>query len=171
MLSHSHSLSVIRLPLLLVLATLLAATGIAQDKTAKTLDIYFVDAEGGLAALYVSPSGESLVIDTGSPGGRDTDRLMAVLTAAGVKQIDQLILTHYHGDHVGGLEELAKRIPIKHFTDHGPTGENTPGITKFLQMYEGMYTKDNHTVAKPGAKIPVAGLNVEVVTSGMEVLK
>jgi len=81
------------------------------------------------------------------------------------------VLTHYHADHVGGLEELAKRIPIKHFIDHGESGEHTPNIEKFMKMYSGMYTSANHVVAKPGDKIPISGLNVEVVTSAQEVLK
>src|SRR5437867_12198692 len=93
---------------LLAFALFTAVAG-AQTKPGKTLDIYFVDTEGGLAALYTSPTGESLLIDTGNPGGRDTDRIMEVLNTAGVKQIDHLILSHYHGDHVGGLQELSKR--------------------------------------------------------------
>src|ERR1017187_1779537 len=101
----------------------LAMAGGAQSKPAKTLDIYFIDTEGGLAVLYVSPTGESLLIDTGNPGGRDTDRIMEAVHTAGIQQIDRLILTHYHVDHVGGLQELASRIPIKHFIDHGPSSE------------------------------------------------
>lgn len=93
----------------------------AQTPAGKTLDIYYVDTEGGQATLFVSPSGESLLVDTGSPGGRDTDRIMEAVTAAGLKQIDYLLITHYHGDHVGGFPELAARIPIRNFIDHGPT--------------------------------------------------
>src|SRR4051812_47344570 len=108
---------------LLLSLALAAGTAAAQTKAEKTLDIYFIDVEGGHATLYVSPGGESMLIDTGSPGARDVDRIMDVINAAGVKQIDQMVLSHYHGDHVGGLEELAKRIPIKHFVDHGPSVE------------------------------------------------
>jgi beta-lactamase superfamily II metal-dependent hydrolase len=154
-----------------MIVTLLTGTAAAQTKPGKTLDIYFVDTEGGLAALYVSPSGESMLMDTGNPGGRDTDRIMAVIEAAGVKQIDHLILTHYHGDHVGGLQELAPRIPIKHFIDHGPSVEEREQVPGFQKMYAEMYAKAQHTVAKPGDKIPFAGVNVTVVTSAGQVLK
>ncbi|SPF52678.1 Beta-lactamase domain protein (modular protein) [Candidatus Sulfopaludibacter sp. SbA4] len=154
-----------------LLALALAAAGSAQSGSSKTLDMYFIDTEGGHATLYVSPSGESLLMDTGSPGGRDADRIMAVIQAAGVKQIDHLILTHYHSDHVGGLQELATRIPILHFIDHGPTSEPKEQVPGFQKMYAEMNSKVKHTVAKPGDKIPFAGVTVAVVTSNGEVLK
>src|ERR1700758_4074790 len=95
----------------------------AQTGASKTFDIYFLDMEGGHSTLYVSPSGQSLLEDTGNPGDRDVERIMAAIKAAGVTKIDYLVLTHYHVDHVGGLEELAKRIPIAHYIDHGATVE------------------------------------------------
>jgi competence protein ComEC len=155
----------------LLAITLFAAIGNAQNKTSKTLDMYFVDTEGGLSALYVSPTGQSLLIDTGNAGGRDTDRLMEIAKTAGITQIDYLIITHYHSDHIGGLEELAKRMPIKHFIDHGEPGEHTPAINAVFKMYQGLYANAPHTVAKPGDKIPISGLNVEVVTAAKQVLK
>jgi len=156
--------------LLLTLA-LATALGSAQSGSSKTLDMYFIDTEGGHSTLYVSPSGESLLMDTGSPGGRDADRIMAVIQAAGVKQIDHLILTHYHSDHVGGLQELATRIPILHFIDHGPTSEPKEQVPGFQNMYAEMNGKVKHTVVKPGDPIPFAGLTVVVVTSNGQVLK
>ncbi|MGD1069259.1 MAG: MBL fold metallo-hydrolase [Bryobacteraceae bacterium] len=162
----------IRTMSLLTVALLASAAASAQTgKPNKTLDIYFVDTEGGLSALYVSPTGQSLLIDTGSPGGRDTDRIMDIAKDAGVTQIDYLIITHYHGDHIGGLPELSKRIPIKHFIDHGETGEHTPAIEASLKFYATLYNDSNHTVAKPGDKIPISGIDVEVVTSATKVLK
>ncbi len=143
----------------------------AQTKPDKTLDMYFIDTEGGLSALYVSPTGESLLIDTGNPGRRDVDRIMETLESAGVKQIDHLILTHYHVDHIGGLQELAKRIPIKHFIDHGPSIEPREQVQGFQAMYADLYSKATHTVVKPGDKIPFAGANVVVVTSAGQSLK
>jgi beta-lactamase superfamily II metal-dependent hydrolase len=153
-----------------IILAVFAVVGSAQTKP-KPLDIYFVDADGGHSTLYVSPSGESVLIDTGSPGGRDPDRIMAVIEAAGVKQIDHMLLTHYHGDHVGGLQELASRIPIKHFIDHGPSVEPREQVPGFQKLYAEMNAKAKHTVAKPGDKIPFAGVNVVVVTSAGEVIK
>jgi beta-lactamase superfamily II metal-dependent hydrolase len=160
-----------RIAVLSLAALLLAAAGSAQTKSAKTLDIYYIDTEGGLAALYVSPAGESLLIDTGNPVARDTDRIMEVLTSAGVKQLDHVILTHYHVDHVGGLRELAKRIPIKHFIDHGPNSEPREQVQGFQAMYDELTAKAAHTVVKPGDKIPFAGTSVIVVTAAGKTLK
>ena len=155
---------------LLTLA-LAAAVGSAQSKPTKTLDIYFIDTEGGHSTLYVSPTGESLLMDTGSPGGRDVARIMDVIHAAGVTRIDHLILTHYHGDHVGGLEELATKIPIAQFIDHGATVEPKEMVPGFQKMYAELYAKAKHTVVVPGDKIPFDGVTATVVTSNGQVLK
>ncbi|MGB7719073.1 MAG: MBL fold metallo-hydrolase [Bryobacteraceae bacterium] len=154
--------------LALALAT---AVGSAQSRSSKTLDIYFIDTEGGHSTLYVAPTGESLLMDTGSPGGRDVARIMAVLQAAGVKQIDHMVSTHYHGDHVGGLEELASKIPMVQFIDHGATSEPKEMVPGFQKMYAALYAKAKHMVAKPGDTIPFDGVTVAVVTSNGEVLK
>jgi competence protein ComEC len=149
---------------------LLSAAGNAQTST-KTFDMYVVDTEGGHAVLYVSPTGETLLEDTGNPGGRDTDRIMEVINAAGVKQIDHLISTHYHVDHIGGLEELAKRIEIKHYIDHGKTVEEREQVRDFQAKYAALYSKAKHTVVKPGDKIAFGPVDVTVVTSAQQVIK
>src|SRR5881296_2886812 len=128
----------------------------------KNLEIYVIDVEGGNATLFVSPSGESLLIDTGNAGAaapRDAGRIVAAIKDAGLQQIDHLIITHWHGDHFGGLAELASRIPIKQYIDHGPNVQPTPAVDEFLQKtYPQLYGKATHTVVKPGDKIPIAGL-------------
>src|SRR5713101_5575893 len=140
-----------------------------QTRTAKTLDIYVVDVEGGNATLFVSPSGESLLIDSGNAGAaavRDADRIMAAAKEAGLKQIDHLITTHWHGDHFGAMAELAKRIPIREFVDHGPNVQAAAPTDDFLQKtYPSLYASAKHTVAKPGDKLPMTGLDWRIVTS------
>jgi competence protein ComEC len=149
-----------------------AAMPAAQNREARTLDIYVVDVEGGNATLFVSPSGGSLLIDAGNGGtaaSRDAGRIMAAVNAAGLRQIDHLITTHWHGDHFGGLAELASRIPIREFIDHGPNAPDdflSGAADDFLQKtYAPLIAAAKHTVAKPGDRIAVAGLEIIVLTS------
>jgi len=159
------------------LAALVAAgSGCAFAQARTTLDIYTVDVEGGNATLFVAPSGQSLLIDTGNFGPeasvRDAERIMAAAKDAGLTQIDHLITTHWHGDHFGGMAELAKRIPIREFIDHGPNVQPAPAADGFLKdVYPKLYANAKHRVAKVGDKIAVAGLDVTVVTSAGETLK
>jgi len=153
------------------IVALTCALGAQRGTSAKPLDIYVVDTEGGKAALWVTPAGQSVLIDSGNPGNRDLDRLMAAIKDAGVKQIDFLISTHYHVDHIGGLQELAKQIPIAHFIDHGPDVEPREQVQGFQAAYAELYGKAKHTVAKPGDKIPVTGLDWRIATSAGNVLK
>ena len=166
-------------------ASLLAA----QRGATKPLEIWVVDVEGGKAALYVSPTGQTAMIDTGFPGARDLDRIMAAIADAGVKQIDYLISTHYHVDHIGNVIELANRIPIGTFVDHGATveGPNVPQVApgadgipvtkpreqieNFQATYAELYGKAKHLVVKPGDRVPITGLDWRIVTSGGQVLK
>ncbi|MEX2173199.1 MAG: MBL fold metallo-hydrolase [Pirellulaceae bacterium] len=84
------------------------------------LDIYWIDVEGGAATLLVTPAGESILIDTGNPGHRDPARIVKVVgEVAGLKQIDHLIITHYHGDHYGGALTLVELLPIRNLYDNG----------------------------------------------------
>ena len=147
----------------------------AQLRTVKTLDIYVMDVEGGNATLFVSPSNESVLVDAGNGGAaaaRDAERIMAAVKDAGLKQIDTLITTHWHGDHYGGIAGLAARIPIRHFIDHGPNVQPAAAADEFLQkVYPTLYSAAKHTVAKPGDRIPVAGLDWRIVTSAGEAIK
>src|SRR5271163_2699527 len=147
------------------LAALVAAGSsglVAQTRT--SLDIYVVDVEGGNATLFVAPSGESVLIDTGNfgpaPSKRDADRIMAAAKDAHLTQIDHLITTHWHGDHFGGMAEVASRIPIREFIDHGPNIQPAEAFDEFFaKTYPALYGKAKHTVAKPGDTVPVAGLD------------
>jgi beta-lactamase superfamily II metal-dependent hydrolase len=166
-----------RVATVVVLTLILAATAPAvhaRAQNAADLRIYIVDVEGGGAALFVAPSGESLLIDTGNPDAqapRDAARIMEVVKDAGLTQIDHLVTTHYHGDHIGGLFELAKRIPIRHFIDHGPNIQPDGSGARFLLAYEELHKQARHTIAKPGDTIAIPGLDIRVVASAGQVLQ
>jgi len=141
----------------------------------QALSVYVIDVEGGNATLFVTPSRESLLIDTGNAGAaavRDAGRIMDAVKDAGLTQIDHLIITHWHGDHFGGLAELAAKIPIREFIDHGPNVQPGEAADTFLQKtYAPLIAKAKHTVAKPGDKIAMAGLDLRVVTSAGQTIK
>jgi competence protein ComEC len=101
------------------------ATSALGMPAAQELKVYFVDVEGGQATLFVTPAGQSLLIDTGWPGnnGRDADRIVAAAKDAGINKIDYVLITHFHDDHVGGLTQLVARIPVGTFIDHGDNRE------------------------------------------------
>jgi beta-lactamase superfamily II metal-dependent hydrolase len=144
-------------------------------QSGKPLLIYVVDVEGGNATLFVAPSGESVLIDTGNGGAaaaRDADRIMAAVKDASVSQIDHLITTHWHADHFGAMAELSNRIPIKQFIDHGPSVEPGSAGAEFAQKtYPAIYAKGTHVVAKPGDRVAMAGLDWRIVTSAGNTLK
>jgi competence protein ComEC len=164
-----------RKSILCLLALGLAAAGsVAQTRTSKTLDIYVVDVEGGNATLFVTPAGGSVLIDTGNGGAaasRDAGRIMDAVNDAGLKQIDNLITTHWHGDHFGGMAEFASRIPIRNFIDHGANVQPNPTVDAFLQTYPEIYAKAKHSVAKPGDTVSIPGLDWRLVSSAGEVIK
>jgi beta-lactamase superfamily II metal-dependent hydrolase len=151
------------------LALMVCVAGLAwiAAQAPGTLDIYFIDVEGGQATLYVSPSGQSMLVDAGYPGfdGRDASRIVAAAKQAGLQRIDYLVVTHYHGDHVGGVPELAARMPIRTFVDHGPTSERGDRADAIMRPYLQARSSGTHLEVKAGDRIPVDGLDVRVVAS------
>jgi len=155
----------------LLLLLLLASYAVAQSAS-KVLQVYSIDVEGGQATLIVSPTGQSMLVDTGWPGfdGRDADRIVAATKLAAVKQIDYLIITHYHRDHVGGVPQLADRIKIANFVDHGDNMEDVDqtrtGYNDYLATISKAHGK--RLTVKPGDRIPISGIDVHVLTAARQ---
>ena len=134
---------------------------------AGTLDVYFIDVEGGQSTLFVSPSGESMLVDTGWPGfnGRDADRIVSVARAAGVTRLNYVVITHFHTDHVGGVPQLAERIPIGTYVDHGRSVESGKDEDELYHAYVQVRDRASHLIVRAGDRIPIEGLDVRVVSS------
>ena len=158
----------VRLSLTIVL--LLLVGGLLSRAEARSLEIFFIDVEGGQATLIVSPSGQSMLVDTGWRGfdARDADRVMQAVKAAKIKQIDYLLITHYHRDHVGGVPQLANRIKIGTFLDHGPNTEDSRTVKEDYGDYVKTFQRAEHMVVKPGYSIPLKGVTIKVVAAAGE---
>ena len=163
---------------LVVIALLLAACvaflhpqrAAAQASAAKHLLIYSIDVEGGQSTLLVSPSGASLLVDTGwpTPDGRDAGRIQLAMHDAGITRIDHVFITHFHVDHVGGVPELVKHVQVGEFLDHGENREDSD-ITRhdyaaYLKAIEGKPRR----IIRPGDTINIPGLEAIVITADGE---
>ncbi|MCS7043658.1 MAG: MBL fold metallo-hydrolase [Bryobacteraceae bacterium] len=142
--------------------------GLALAAQAQPLRMVFVDTEGGQATLMLTPRGESLLVDAGFPGnnGRDSDRIVAAAHRLGILKIDYLLVTHYHLDHVGGVPELAAKMPIGVFIDHGDNTENSAQAKALEDAYRKVLaTGAKRLTVKPGDVLPLKGVRIEIVAA------
>jgi competence protein ComEC len=154
----------------------------ARAASTGTLEIYFIDVEGGQATLVVTPEKHTLLIDAGwasdgkgfNPGdphkARDANRIVAAARDAGVSQIDYLLVTHFHTDHFGGVSELAQLMPIRAFVDHStphPHASETNADTKnAFALYSALRSKGGrHIDPRPGDRLALTDVEVTVVSS------
>jgi competence protein ComEC len=163
-------LSVLRFYATITLSALFLT--VSASAKPKPLQIYFIDVEGGQSTLVVSPSGQALLIDTGWPGfeGRDADRILTAAKSAGVKKLDYVLITHFHRDHVGGVAQLADRIPIDTFVDHGPNQEDSDETRQDYAAYQKVLEKKHHLVLRPGDGLPIKGITVRALSAAGDVI-
>ncbi|MDP9172100.1 MAG: MBL fold metallo-hydrolase, partial [Acidobacteriota bacterium] len=152
--------------LLIVLAASLGA--------AKNLEIYVIDVEGGKSVLLVSPSGESMLFDAGWPAAANrtasTDRIVEVAQAAGLKRIDSLVISHYDIDHIGDVPQLVSKFPVGHIFDHGDMQTENAQAKERFAAYAAVRDKVGHTVLKAGDKLPIKGVEIEVLSAGGQLI-
>jgi len=154
-----------------VVAAVLSLALIASAAT-RSLDIFFIDVEGGESTLIVTAARQSLLIDAGygGRGGRDPARILAAAREAGIDHIDYLLITHFHSDHVGGVPELSALMPIDAFLDYGePLGSDRMAIGGF-RNYEPIRKQHRHLQPKPGDRLPLEGVDADIVSAAGAVL-
>ena len=148
-----------------------------------TLDFYFLDVEEGSGTLLVAPSGQAVLIDGGNarPPGRDAGRFLALAKELGIKRIDYLVVTHYHGDHYGASPEISGKLPVVNWIDHGANVELGKGeewekhwVIKasppLVAQYEAARKHSKHMVVKPGDSITIGAVDMRIVTAGGKAL-
>jgi len=139
----------------------LAAATTQAGLATGTLDIHWVDVEGGAATLIVTPAGESILVDTGMPGERDPARIVKVAREqAGVERIDHLVITHFHIDHFGGAAQVAAKLPVGTLRDNGVPDHDPDGnadsrrFLDWIRPYKALKA-DAKVVMNPGDLIPL----------------
>jgi competence protein ComEC len=164
--------------------------------SSKDLKITVVDVEGGAATLFLTPEGKSLLIDTGWPPGfvyprpkpgepppapttSSADRIAAAAERMGIKRIDYLEMTHYHGDHLGGLQSLLEKLPVDTFIDHGPnrqppqpnaTGQNPMSTDTLYGKWLAASQGHRHIAIQSGQALQIGSLHLKFVASDGKVL-
>ena len=145
--------------------------------TDKTLDIYWIDSEGGGSTLIVTPDGESVLVDTGNPGGRDSQRVHKIATeVAGLKQLDHVVITHFHGDHFGGLAELSQLLPVANLHDKGlpetspDPGPNALRWTLTSRPYREAKVGARHVIAA-GETIPLKNVSLRCICANQKMIQ
>ena len=167
-----------------------------QPASAADLKIAVVDVEGGAATLFLTPEGKSLLIDTGWPPGMggpaakpgaspapatsSADRIAAAAAAMGIEKIDYLEMTHYHVDHLGGLESLLKKLPVDTFIDHGPNRETLPPNARaraggpspatLYPQWLAAYRGHRHITVHAGQTLKIGLLHLQFVASDGKIL-
>jgi beta-lactamase superfamily II metal-dependent hydrolase len=133
------------------------------------LRVFAIDVEGGQATLFVTPAGQSLLVDTGYPDndGRDANRIAAAVKEAGIKKIDYVLITHYHTDHVGGVGQLLDKVQVGAFIDHGPNREDDAATQRMYTAYEKAVSskKLKRILVKPGDVLPIVGMKATVISA------
>jgi competence protein ComEC len=162
-----------------VLMCVLTGRTAEASATDGRLDIYFIDVEGGASTLFVTPTGESLLVDSGSHDnhGRDRDRVLKVARqVAGLTQIDHAVVTHWHEDHYGNHADLSSQIKIGTFWDRGlpdALPNDDPKFEKRLAPYR-LATQNRSKTLRVGDRLPLKSggtpLSVKVVTGSREVI-
>jgi beta-lactamase superfamily II metal-dependent hydrolase len=158
---------------LLGLTTLLCASiALAAAQTQKPLEVYFIDTEGGQATLFATPSGQSMLIDTGYPGfgDRDVKRVVNTIKQAGFTKLDYFVATHFHEDHIGNAAAIVAQVPIGTFIDHGANVETDAQAKTLFAQYEKARATGQYVVAKPGDKIPLRDLDMTIVSSNGDLI-
>jgi len=141
-------------------------------QTPSTLDIYWIDVEGGAATLIVTPQRESILMDTGwpRPDARDAERIQAAMSDAGISEIDYLLVSHFHRDHVGGLAALAERVPIGVIVDHGDSVEQASQQGRAFWDEYVTLSRDRRRSVEPGDKLPLQQIELTFVASHRELV-
>jgi competence protein ComEC len=92
-------------------------------------EVHFIDVGQGDAILVLTPS-KTMLIDAGPRDGNAAGYLQSV----GVSEIDVVIATHPHADHIGGMPAIFGSFPVREIIDPGVAFNIT--YTSYLELID-----------------------------------
>jgi beta-lactamase superfamily II metal-dependent hydrolase len=143
-------------------ALVVVAAAAADDQ----LRIYFIDVEGGQSTLIVTPQRHAILVDAGYPGNRDADRVIAAARDAGVTALDYLLVTHFHQDHLGGVPEVARRLPVTTFIDYGQPLDDAAVPPAVWTAYSEARARGRQLHPQPGDDLTLDGVRLDFASAG-----
>lgn len=125
----------------------------APDPTG--LLVYFLDVGQGDAILLRGPDGRNVLVDAGEPKNVTADALRLL----GVQQLDLVVVSHYHHDHIGGLPEVFKAVRVANVLENG-----LPATTQtFNRTLTAIEAEGSRVLAASERTITVGELAVQVL--------
>jgi beta-lactamase superfamily II metal-dependent hydrolase len=116
------------------------------------LQVHVLNVGQGDSILIIAPGGKTVLVDAGVPGSGKV--VMNALQHYNVKQIDLMVATHAHADHIGGADEVLKAVKVTTVLD-----SRVPNTTKnyedFLNAIK--QTGAQYVGASPGQKFDLGG--------------
>jgi competence protein ComEC len=122
-----------------------------------SLKVYFIDVGQGDSILILSPDGKIILID----GGEADSGCLPFLKGLGVSHIDLMVATHPHSDHIGGLVQVLKAMPVVRVVTNGQISA-TPTFEDFLNGIAN--DKAALVIAKEGDTISEGQLSFAVLS-------
>ena len=139
------------------------STGVNSDsltyKNENELTVYFIDVGQGDCTLIILPDKKNILVDAGSLS--EGPKITEYLKLLGIKQINHLILTHPHDDHIGGIFSIVSEFKINNFYDNGFSNFDSTIYVDYLSLVRGNLTKYN--VLQAGESLIFDSVKIKVL--------
>jgi len=138
-----------------VLLILLIVWSLISISGSATVSVHFLDVGQGDAIYIHSDAGADVLIDAGPPGaGRSV--VVPYLQAQGVSDLDLVVATHPHADHIGGIMAVLKALPVAEFRSDGQV--HTSRV--YMELLELLVEMDlPYTKVEAGQEVQLPGID------------
>ena len=134
----------------------------AFSSQSQNLKIHFLDVGEGDSILIQTPKGKAVLVDTGNL--ITGFKVVEYLQKNGIQNLDYLVLTHPHLDHIGGTFFILQMINVKKIYDNGQDLSQLIESFDVYRWYEQLVREnDNYRVLKLGDEFLVDGVKFKIL--------